>query len=74
MQSGSRGTSQAASTLNRRDDRVTLAQSLKPASRKIFEACMGQLGLNNGRVSPNDLATENLISTLREQIKKSTVR
>lgn len=27
-----------------------------------------------GRVVPNDLATDNLISTLREQIKKSTVR
>jgi hypothetical protein len=27
-----------------------------------------------GRVAPNDLATDNLISTLREQIKKSTVR
>jgi predicted CXXCH cytochrome family protein len=79
----------ALNSAGRRDDAIdTLKESLTrhPNDRDTLMALISfyrdagklesalQYAEQLGRVSPNDLATDNLISTLREQIKKSTVR
>jgi tetratricopeptide (TPR) repeat protein len=79
----------ALNSAGRRDDAIdTLKESLTrhPNDRDTLIALISfyrdagklesalQYAEQLGRVSTNDLATDNLISTLREQIKKSTVR
>jgi tetratricopeptide (TPR) repeat protein len=79
----------ALNSAGRRDDAIdTLKESLTrhPNDRDTLMALISyyrdagklesalQYAEQLGRISPNDLATGNLISTLREQLKKSTVR
>jgi tetratricopeptide (TPR) repeat protein len=79
----------ALNSAGRRDDAIdTLKESLTrhPNDRDTLLALIDfyrdagklesalQYAEQLGRVAPNDLATDNLISTLREQINKSTVR